>query len=186
MSLYRVYIAQNAAGNFYIGISDNVRRVRQHEDGGSRWTKGRGPWACVWESKQLSLGEARKLENLLKRQKGGNGFYRFDWLGPSMTSRFKSRPRDQPYNSSKAACCLQSIAQSCRAKFRIVIHRSSVVERSAVNRLVVGSNPTAGAIPYCPGTTVSASHATKSATAAARCWKKLVAGAGFEPATFRL
>ena len=30
--------------------------------------------------------------------------------------------------------------------FNWVIQRSSVVERSAVNRLVVGSNPTAGAI----------------------------------------
>ena len=29
--------------------------------------------------------------------------------------------------------------------FNCVIQRSSVVERSAVNRLVVGSNPTAGA-----------------------------------------
>jgi hypothetical protein len=32
------------------------------------------------------------------------------------------------------------------AVFQRVIQRSSVVERSAVNRLVVGSNPTAGAI----------------------------------------
>ena len=32
------------------------------------------------------------------------------------------------------------------------IQRSSVVERSAVNRLVVGSNPTAGAI-LCPAAT---------------------------------
>jgi hypothetical protein len=31
------------------------------------------------------------------------------------------------------------------AVFQRVIQRSSVVERSAVNRLVVGSNPTAGA-----------------------------------------
>ena len=30
--------------------------------------------------------------------------------------------------------------------FQIAIQRSSVVERSAVNRLVVGSNPTAGAL----------------------------------------
>ena len=32
-----------------------------------------------------------------------------------------------------------------RAQFQFSIQRSSVVERSAVNRLVVGSNPTAGA-----------------------------------------
>jgi hypothetical protein len=38
------------------------------------------PGPCVWESETPSLGAARKLENLLKRQKGGRGFYRLTGL----------------------------------------------------------------------------------------------------------
>jgi putative endonuclease len=83
MSLYRVYVVQNAEGKFYIGLSEDVRRrIGQHNDGGSRWTKGRGPWARVWKSKKLSLGGARKLENSLKGQKGGSGFFRLISLAP--------------------------------------------------------------------------------------------------------
>src|SRR6266480_4249624 len=37
-------------------------------------------------------------------------------------------------------------------EIRNTFQRSSVVERSAVNRLVVGSNPTAGAKSQCKGT----------------------------------
>ena len=39
--------------------------------------------------------------------------------------------------------------QNIRPSTRATIQRSSVVERSAVNRLVVGSNPTAGANDVC-------------------------------------
>jgi putative endonuclease len=73
---YRVYVIQNRAGKFYIGLSDDVvRRVEEHNSGQSRWTKGRGPWTIVWQSDELSLSEARKLENRLKRQKGGHGLF---------------------------------------------------------------------------------------------------------------
>ena len=71
---YRVYILQNHAGKFYIGLSDDVaRRVAQHRQ--SRWTKGHGPWTIVWQSEELLLTDARKLENRLKRQGRGKGFY---------------------------------------------------------------------------------------------------------------
>ena len=74
--VYRVYVIQNHEGKFYIGVSDDVaRRVEQHNSGQSRWTKGRGPWTIVWQSDELSLSEARKLENRLKRQKGGHGLF---------------------------------------------------------------------------------------------------------------
>jgi putative endonuclease len=72
--MYQVYILTNAAGRSYIGVSENVEtRLVQHNNGLSRWTRGRGPWVLDWTSKSMSLGEARKLENLLKRQKGGAG-----------------------------------------------------------------------------------------------------------------
>jgi predicted GIY-YIG superfamily endonuclease len=83
MCLYRVYVVQNAGGKFYIGVSEDVRRrIGQHNDRGSRWIKGRGPWACVWKSKKSPLGDARKLGNLLKQQKGGSGFFRLTSLAP--------------------------------------------------------------------------------------------------------
>ena len=78
---YRVYVLKNSVGKLYIGISEDVcLRIQQHNLGKSRWTKGRGPWAIVWQSQEMDLSEARKLELLLKRQKGGRGFYRLTGL----------------------------------------------------------------------------------------------------------
>jgi len=79
--VYYVYILKNPAGKFYIGISiDPKARLQQHNRGESKWTKGRGPWSLVWCSAPTTLSEARKLENLLKQQKGGDGFYRLTGL----------------------------------------------------------------------------------------------------------
>src|ERR1700726_4125891 len=73
---YRVYVLQNNEGNFYIGLSEDViRRLKQHNLGESRWTKGRGPWTMVWQSEELALTTARRLEKRLKRQGRGKGFY---------------------------------------------------------------------------------------------------------------
>ena len=71
---YRVYVLRNAEGRRYIGMTDDVdRRLVQHNEGVSKWTRGRGPWALEWCSTPRSLGDARALENLMKRQKGGAG-----------------------------------------------------------------------------------------------------------------
>ena len=79
--MYLVYVLQNAFGRFYIGLTDDLaRRISEHNAGKSRWTRGRGPWLLVWQSAQLTLSNARKLENQLKRQKGGDGFYRITQL----------------------------------------------------------------------------------------------------------
>ena len=73
---YRVYVLENRAGRFYTGLSDDVAgRLEQHNAGESRWTKGRDSWRVVWQSEELSLTDARKLENKLKRQGRGKGFY---------------------------------------------------------------------------------------------------------------
>ncbi len=75
--VYRVYVIQSREGRFYIGLSDDVdRRIDQHNIGHSRWTRGKGPWVLMWQSEEMNLSDARKLELLLKRQKGGDGFYR--------------------------------------------------------------------------------------------------------------
>ena len=73
---YRVYVLQNPKGRFYVGLTDDLaRRLQQHDDGESQWTRGRSPWRAVWQTAILSLTEARKLENRLKRQGRGKGFY---------------------------------------------------------------------------------------------------------------
>jgi putative endonuclease len=71
---YRVYVLLNPEDRRYIGVTDDVeRRLTEHNQGVSKWTKGRGPWQIEWTSTPRSLGEARALENLMKRQKGGVG-----------------------------------------------------------------------------------------------------------------
>jgi predicted GIY-YIG superfamily endonuclease len=84
---YQVYILQNPAGRFYIGLSEDVGiRAQQHNDGVSKWTRSRGPWNIVWTGALMSLTEARKLEKCLKRQKGGDGFYRLTGLSKASGS----------------------------------------------------------------------------------------------------
>ena len=84
---YQVYVLQNPTRQFYIGLSEDVGiRVQQHNDGVSKWTRSRGPWNLVWTSAIMSLSEARKLENFLKRQKGGEGFFRMTELVKSSGS----------------------------------------------------------------------------------------------------
>ena len=71
---YQVYILENPNGKIYIGISADVsHRLEQHNAGESRYTKNKGPWNVVWTSVEMSLSEARRLENKMKRQKGGQG-----------------------------------------------------------------------------------------------------------------
>jgi len=109
---YRVYVIQNREGKFYIGLSDDVaRRVEQHNTGQSRWTRGRGPWEIAWQSKELSLTDARKLENRLKRQGRGKGFYAIHWFASTQLiirqlpdRGFKSRPRNQFLSTAVAYC----------------------------------------------------------------------------------
>ncbi|HEY1663199.1 MAG TPA: GIY-YIG nuclease family protein [Verrucomicrobiae bacterium] len=73
---YQVYVLQNGEKQFYIGLSENVSiRLQQHNTGVSKWTRYRGPWVLIWTSIQMPLSDASKLEILLKRQKGGSGFY---------------------------------------------------------------------------------------------------------------
>jgi putative endonuclease len=50
-----------------------MQRLAGHNAGVSKWTAKFGPWHLVWASLELDLSEARKLEILLKRQKGGAG-----------------------------------------------------------------------------------------------------------------
>jgi len=76
MAEYRVYVIENSECRRYIGLSEDVEhRLEDHNSGISKWTRYRGPWTLIWTSEAMSLSDARKLENKLKRQKGGSGFY---------------------------------------------------------------------------------------------------------------
>lgn len=78
---YQVYVLENELGMRCIGLSEDVHiRLRQHNNGESKWTAKHRPWHHIWIGGKLSLGDARKLENKLKRAKGGNGFYRITGL----------------------------------------------------------------------------------------------------------
>ncbi len=80
-AVYCVYVLQNREGKFYIGLTDDLaRRVDQHNSGASKWTKGKGPSVLRWQSENLSRSDARRLENALKRQKRGTGFYNMTGL----------------------------------------------------------------------------------------------------------
>ena len=65
---YFVYILRNESGRFYIGVSEDVEvRLKQHNEGISKWTAKYRPWEIVWSREFESLGEARKYENQLKK-----------------------------------------------------------------------------------------------------------------------
>ena len=73
---YWVYVLRNAAGKFYIGVTTDVsKRLEQHNNGESKWTARYRPWTLVWTQGPMSLTDARKMENRLKSQRGGNGFF---------------------------------------------------------------------------------------------------------------
>ena len=79
--IYRVYVLENSDKKRYIGLSENVAiRLEQHNNGDSRWTAKHRPWHVIWTGEPMTLTDARKLENELKRAKGGNGFYEMTGL----------------------------------------------------------------------------------------------------------
>ncbi len=79
---YSVYILWSAsARKFYIGISeDSAARLLRHNSGASKWTAPHAPWEIVHVEHMQNYSEARKRELLLKRQKGGAGFYKLTGL----------------------------------------------------------------------------------------------------------
>ncbi len=75
---YYVYVLWSAEGQrHYVGLTENIEhRLRQHNSGESKWTKRyAGSWTLAWSEACENLSSARKLENQLKRAKGGAGFY---------------------------------------------------------------------------------------------------------------
>ena len=71
---YYVYIIICDEGKIYIGLSEDIeKRIGQHNSGKSKWTSKYSNWRQVYKKKFENLTDARKWENYLKSQKGGNG-----------------------------------------------------------------------------------------------------------------
>ena len=136
------------------------------------WTKrGKGTLAsALAKATGFPLSDARQLENCLKRQNAHRHFTGgLDLTGSQSRNRrtassnptpqLKSGPATQFFNLAVGRMSRRGVRperSTCRSIFAWArytprqsagetIQSSSVVERSAVNRLVVGSNPTSGA-----------------------------------------
>ena len=68
MSTFTVYILQNPEGKFYIGQTNDLEdRLRRHNEGRTRYTKGKGPWQLVYKEEYEIRGEAMIREKQLKK-----------------------------------------------------------------------------------------------------------------------
>ena len=71
---YKVYIVESECKKKYIGLSEDAKvRLDKHNAGLSKWTSKYKNWRIIYKREFKNLSEARKWENYLKRQKGGNG-----------------------------------------------------------------------------------------------------------------
>ena len=70
-NMYWVYILRSKSNNkFYVGCTDNIiRRVKEHNLGLSKYTKGKGPWVIIYPDEFKSLSDARKREKQIKSWK---------------------------------------------------------------------------------------------------------------------
>jgi len=69
--MFFVYVLSNSAGRHYTGsTADLVERIRQHNEGLTRSTKGRGPWTLLYREQFATRSEAIHREKFLKTGKG--------------------------------------------------------------------------------------------------------------------
>ena len=67
---YSVYIIYSSKNNiYYKGYSENLQnRLREHNEGFSRFTSDKGPWDLVWhkefETKKEALIEEKRIKKL--------------------------------------------------------------------------------------------------------------------------
>jgi putative endonuclease len=68
---YFVYILQSQVdGSFYIGYTQSLEeRVKEHNEGSTRYTKHKRPWILVYFETYDKKGEAIRREIFLKKQK---------------------------------------------------------------------------------------------------------------------
>ncbi|PIS42375.1 MAG: endonuclease [Candidatus Kerfeldbacteria bacterium CG08_land_8_20_14_0_20_40_16] len=77
MKKYIVYIIQSENKRYYIGTTSDIqRRLKEHNEGLSTWTKRFKNWKLIYSEKFDKLSQARKREIFFKKQKGGDGFFK--------------------------------------------------------------------------------------------------------------
>jgi len=71
--VFWVYILQNPAGKFYIGLTDNLNlRLHSHNRTGKRlgkFTRKNGPWEIVWREEHSTRSAAVVRERQIKAMK---------------------------------------------------------------------------------------------------------------------
>ena len=68
---FHTYILESESdGKMYIGqTSDLEKRIERHNAGGSRYTKGKGPWNLIFSIEFSTRSEAIQMEQKLKNFK---------------------------------------------------------------------------------------------------------------------
>ena len=68
-SSWCVYILKCSDNTYYTGITNNIkRRIKQHETNkGAKYTKGRGPFALVYQDKCKDRSDASRKECVIKK-----------------------------------------------------------------------------------------------------------------------
>jgi predicted GIY-YIG superfamily endonuclease len=69
---YFIYVIESVSdGIWYIGLSSDPKsRLKQHNAGKSKFTKGHLPWILIYTEKAGDLPEARKMEKYYKTAAG--------------------------------------------------------------------------------------------------------------------
>lgn len=70
--MFYVYVIQSKKNKqFYTGSTNDLRkRFKQHNEGKSTWTKGRGPWDLIYYEACLNEEDAKIREKYLKTGMG--------------------------------------------------------------------------------------------------------------------
>ena len=68
MKVFVIYVIESQIDNrLYVGFTENLeRRIKEHNDGKTKSTKGFRPWILVYSEVLYSREEARKREKYLK------------------------------------------------------------------------------------------------------------------------
>ena len=70
MAFYLYIIQSQKDGSYYVGSTkDLVRRLKRHNEGRSKYTKGRRPWELVYNEEYPDRPTAMKREQEIKRRK---------------------------------------------------------------------------------------------------------------------
>ncbi len=70
--MYYIYVIKSRDyGTRYVGSTDNpIQRLREHNNGKCRYTKGRKPWKIIRQESYTTRGEAMRREKFLKSGQG--------------------------------------------------------------------------------------------------------------------